>query len=463
MNTFRSESLKYCLGFTFIVGVVLAYAGIWSLHAGYTTESVLLSSLDKSIWIVCGLNLIGFLVALFFKDKAPIVSSWALCITEGSAIFVLLSVYFDPHYLFSFIIPILFAIILLETRQSILFVGLVVIASIGLFYLHFHSWDFFGQLAFPIFLLISISVLLELILSQIHSNLTWYHKRYQTALLNEQIIRENEVKLEKLVNNLNDYKKYLSATNISLIQAREEAELARTVKQNFVQNVSHELRTPLNLIIGFSETMINSPRSYGEVNWTPDLRGDIECIYQNSQHLKALIDDILDMASLENKKYEVEISSTNLNALIHEVVLITESAYKTKGLYLETELSSQIKNVHGDAVRLKQVVLNLLSNALKYTSTGGVKITSTVVDSMAYVYVKDTGKGIPEEDLEKVFDAFFQVDKSNDREDYGTGLGLSISKQLIELHGGEMALTSELGKGTTVYFSVPLVIKKKPA
>ncbi|MRS05744.1 hybrid sensor histidine kinase/response regulator, partial [bacterium] len=247
MNTFRSESLKYCLGFTFVVGVVLAYAGIWSLHASYNTEAIILSSLDHSIWIVCGMNLVGFLVALFFKDRAPVLSSWALCIAEASAIFVLLTVYFDPHYLFSFIIPILFAIILLETRQSIIFISLVVIASISLFYLHFHSWDFFGQLAFPIFLLISISVLLELILSQIHSNLTWYHKRYQTALLNEQIIRENEVKLEKLVNNLNDYKKYLSATNISLIQAREEAEEARTVKQNFVQNVSHELRTPLNL------------------------------------------------------------------------------------------------------------------------------------------------------------------------------------------------------------------------
>jgi len=116
------------------------------------------------------------------------------------------------------------------------------------------------------------------------------------------------------------------------------------VKQNFVQNVSHELRTPLNLIIGFSETMINSPQSYGEVNWTPDLRGDIDCIYQNSQHLKNLIDDILDMASLENKKYEVELSSVNLNSLIHEVVLITESAYKTKDLFLETDLSPQSRS-----------------------------------------------------------------------------------------------------------------------
>jgi signal transduction histidine kinase len=458
VNTFRSESLKYCLAFTFIVGVVLVYAGIWSLHVGINTDALLISSLDRSIWMVSGLNLVGFLAAFLTRNKSPILASWILCISEGSAIFVLLTVYFDPHYLFIFIIPILFAVVLLELKQSVIFVGMVVLASISLYYLHFHAWNFFGQIAFPMVLLVAISVLLELILSQLHSNLTWYHKRYQTALINEQIIRENEIKLEQLVNNLKDYKGYLSATNISLIQARDEAEQARMVKQNFVQNVSHELRTPLNLIIGFSETMINSPQSYGEVNWTPDLRGDIDCIYQNSQHLKNLIDDILDMASLENKKYEVELSSVNLNSLIHEVVLITESAYKTKDLFLETDLSPQIKIVRGDAIRLKQVLLNLLSNALKYTSHGGVKITSTIVESMACVFVKDTGKGIPEEDIDKVFEAFFQVDKSSDREDYGTGLGLSISKQLIELQGGEMSISSELGKGTTVYFSVPLVM-----
>lgn len=456
MNTFRNESLKYCLGFTFVVCVILVYAGIWSLKVGVNADALLVSSLDQTIWVACGLNLVGFLAANIFKNKSPITSSWILCITEGCTIFTLLTVYFDPHYLFGFFIPIIFAIILLDLKQSAIFILLVVIASIILFYFHFQAWNFFGQLAFPLILLIAVAVLMELILNQIHSNLTWYHKRYQTALINEQIIRENEIKLELLVNNLKDYKRYLSETNISLIQARDEAEQARTVKQNFVQNVSHELRTPLNLIIGFSETMINSPQSYGEVNWTPDLRGDIECIYQNSQHLKALIDDILDMASLENKKYEVELASVNLNSLIHEVVLITENAYKSKGLFLETDLSPRIKQVRGDAIRLKQVLLNLLSNALKYTTHGGVKISSTIVESMACVFVKDTGKGIPEEDIEKVFEAFFQVDKSNNREDYGTGLGLYISKQLIELHGGEMSISSELGSGTTVYFSVPL-------
>jgi signal transduction histidine kinase len=459
VNTFRNESLKYCLGFTFIVGVIFLYAGIWSLHVGFNTNDLLASSLDSSIWIICGLNLIGFLVALYFKDRSPITSSWILSIDGVCSVFILLAIYFDPHYLFCFIFPISFAIILLEWKQSVVVIGIVVLLSIVVFYLHFQTWNFFGKIIFPMSILISISILMELILSQIHTNLSWYYKRYQKALINEQIIRDNEIKLEKLVNSLKDYKRYLSETNISLIQARDEAEQARAVKQNFVQNVSHELRTPLNLIIGFSETMINSPRSYGEVNWTTDLRGDIECIYQNSQHLKALIDDILDMASLENKKYEIELSSVNLNSIIREVVVVTENAYKTKGLYLETDLSPSIKKVHGDALRLKQVILNLLSNALKYTTHGGVKISSIIMGSMACVFVKDTGKGIPEGDIEKVFDAFFQVDKSSNREDYGTGLGLSISKQLIELHGGEMSISSEFGKGTTVYFSVPIAVE----
>jgi signal transduction histidine kinase len=457
VNTFRSESLKYCLAFTLLIGVALLYAGIWSLHTGSPSDNILVSNLDISLWIVCGLNLVGGFLGSFYKDRSAVISGWILSLFEGCAVFLLVSVYFNPYYIFGFIIPILFAVILLEWKQSAAFIGMVVVASFYLYYLHFQSWSFFTQISFPILLLISISVLIAVSLNHIHANLNWYYRRYQTALVNEQIIRDNEVKLEKLVNSLKDYEKYLSQTNNSLIKALDEAEQARTVKQNFVQNVSHELRTPLNMIIGFSETMINSPQSYGEVKWTRDLRGDIECIYQNSQHLKNLIDDILDMASLENRKYEIVLSNVELNAIIEEVVLITQSAYRSKGLSLEIDLSSRIQNVRGDAIRLKQVMLNLLSNALKYTKTGGVKITSTLEGKMACVTVSDTGKGIPKEDIGNVFEAFFQVDRSNIREDSGTGLGLYISKQLIERHGGEMSISSELGKGTTVFFSVPLV------
>ena len=456
MNTFRNESLKYCLAFTLFVSIVLIYTGIWSLHVGINTSNILISSLDKSVWIVCGLNLFGFLLALYFKDRSAVFSCWILSIFEGCAVFVLLTVYFDPHYILGFIIPIIFSIILLEWKQATIFISIVIVACFFLFYLHFHGFPL-GSIAFPVSLLISISILLEVCLNQFRTNLNWYFKRYQTALINEQSIRDNEIKLKRLVNSLSDYEKYLSQSNTSLIVDRDEAEQARNVKQGFVQNVSHELRTPLNLIIGFSETMVNSPQNYSEVNWTPDLKGDIECIYQNSQHLKALIDDILDMASLESKKYEIVPANIDLNSIIHEVIFFNENAYRSKGLFLEIDLSDRIHKVKGDAIRLKQVLINLLSNALKYTNYGGVMITSSIKDKMAIVRVIDTGKGIPEEDKDNVFDAFFQVDKSNNREDSGTGLGLFISKQIIELHGGEMSLTSELGKGTTVFFTIPLV------
>jgi signal transduction histidine kinase len=456
VNTFRSESLRYCLIYTLAISVVIFYVGIWSLKAGATPDRLLISSLDPAMWLAGGINLAGFLLGWFLKERSPLAAAWVVCLSAGAVIYVLVLTFFDPHYLFGFIIPLLFAIVLLEWKHSAVFMGLVIMTCILLAYFHYQDQTFLPLIAFPIFLLVSVYGLLELIFNQIHSNLTWFHGRYQIALRNEQIIRDNEIQLEKLVNNLKDYKKYLSETNMSLIIARDEAEQARTVKQNFVQNVSHELRTPLNLIIGFSETMINSPRSYGEVNWTPDLRGDVECIYQNSQHLKALIDDILDMASLENKKYEIEVSTVDLNALVDEVVLITESAYKTKGLYLTSDLSRNLKRVRADSIRVKQVLLNLLSNALKYTRKGGVTISSSSNGSMATITVKDSGIGIPEEDLDKVFEAFFQVDKSSSREDFGTGLGLPISKQLIELHGGQMSLKSKLGKGTSVFFSLPL-------
>lgn len=457
MDTFRNESLKFCLGLTLLIGVVLVYAGIWSLEVGFSNQGSLLSRLSFSLWIVCGLHLAGFYVAFLFREKSPLTSSWVLCITESIAIFVVLLYDPNPQYLFTFIVPILFAIVLLDLKPSAIFSGSILLAAIIIFIFHSNMLSSIRQITIPLLFVMALSVFLEFIFSQMHSILGWYHKNYLKAIINEQIIRDNEVKLEQLVNSLEDYKEYLKKTNISLIQARDEAETARNLKQSFVQNVSHELRTPLNLIIGFSETMVNAPRSYGEVNWTPDLRGDIECIYQNSQHLKALIDDILDMASLENKKYELELGKVDLNSLIHEVVLITDSSYKNKGLSLKVELTPKMDQVRGDSVRLKQVMLNLLSNALKYTRKGGVVITTKVDGPNAHVSVTDTGKGIQKEDLDKVFDAFFQSDRSNNREDYGTGLGLSISKQLIELHGGEMSISSEPGKGTTVSFTVPFL------
>jgi signal transduction histidine kinase len=440
-----------------LIGVILIYAGIWSLGSSVNSNHILVSSLNQTIWYALGFIALGTLISFILRDRAIIVAGWALSLSLGCAIFSILTGLSNPAGVLVFLIPTLFTIILLSRNQAAIFLILVIASSLFLNIAEYGRSFYQLEVVIPIMIIVSVTILLELILNELRGNYEWYQQRYQSALINEQIIRDNEAKLEKLVNNLNDYKKHLTNTNILLIKARDEAEQARNVKQNFVQNVSHELRTPLNLIIGFSETMVNAPQSYGEVNWTPDLRGDIECIYQNSQHLKALIDDVLDLAALENKKYEIEPSDVDLNSLIQEVVMITEITFKAKGLYLDINLDPNIQMVHIDSIRIKQVLLNLLSNALKYTKKGGVKISTKLNEDMAEVRVRDTGKGIPEDDLTRVFDAFYQVDKANNREDTGTGLGLSISKQLIELHGGEMWISSVFGKGTTVTFTIPVI------
>jgi signal transduction histidine kinase len=456
MNTLRDDSLRYCLGFTFLIGLALLYAGIWSLNSTFSPAQSLVSSMRIDVWIACACFLAGAVLSNSLAKKSFTLSAWVLCASTGVGVFAILKNNSIPYGLLAFLLPIAFAAFLLEWRQAVLFSSL---ALVPVFYLYANSFavqNFSAGALIPLLALVTSTAFLILIANSLFATIEWYAEKYKTAHRNEQIIRDNEAKLERLVKSLNEYERYLRITNDELVIARDEAEKARNVKQIFVQNVSHELRTPLNLIIGFSETMINTPENYGGVNWTPELKGDLECIYQNSQHLKSLIDDVLDLATLENKKHEVVITDLDLNSLIKETVLISQGSYSAKSLTLKTTLNPGPLMVRADNVRIKQVILNLLSNALKYTARGGVIISTSREDLMARIDVRDSGKGIPQDALDKVFQAFYQVDKNRNREDSGTGLGLAICKELVDLHGGEMHIASTVGKGTTVSFTLPL-------
>lgn len=436
MDTLRDESLKYCLGFTLLIGLGLLYGGIWSLNPGITPAQVIVSSLRTEIWIACGFFLGGAAASARVSKRSVVAAGWILCASVSAGIFALLKSTTDGYGILAFLLPIVFAGFLLEWRQATLFASLTLVPILYLYANDFEVKTLFAGVLIPVSALIAATGFLFLTTNSLLATIEWYAEKYKTAHRNEQIIRDNEAKLERLVKSLNDYERYLKITNEQLVVAREEAEEARNVKQIFVQNVSHELRTPLNLIIGFSETMLNAPENYSGVNWTPELKGDLECIYQNSQHLKSLIDDVLDLAALENKKHEVVISDVELNSLIKETILISQGSYSARSLTLKTNFSQETLMVRADSVRIKQVILNLLSNALKYTLKGGVEISTTRVDHMARVDVRDSGKGIPADALDKVFEAFYQVDKNSNREDSGTGLGLAICKELVNLHGG---------------------------
>jgi signal transduction histidine kinase len=231
-----------------------------------------------------------------------------------------------------------------------------------------------------------------------------------------------------------------------------ELEAASRHKSEFLANMSHELRTPLNAIIGFSEVL--SERMFGDIN---DKQAEyVHDILDSGQHLLSLINDILDLSKIEAGRMEVEPSDFDLpSAIDNTLVLVRERAVR-RGIDLRHAIDPRLKSIHADERKVKQVLLNLLSNALKFTQEGGrVDVRAGVRDGVAEISVSDTGAGIAPADQQAVFEEFRQVGATAKKIE-GTGLGLAISRKFIELHGGRIWVESELGRGSTFTFTLPL-------
>ena len=233
------------------------------------------------------------------------------------------------------------------------------------------------------------------------------------------------------------------------------AEEARRAKEVFVANVSHELRTPLNMIIGFSEMIPRLSQVYGG-KLHPALLSDIAAIRRNSQHLARLVDDVLDLSQVDSGRMALSREWVNIPDVLAEAALAVHALYEAKGLEFAADLAPDLPQVFCDGTRIRQVVLNLLSNAARFTDRGGVTLKSWGEDASVVVSVTDTGPGIPAEARERIFQPFQQLDSSISRRHGGSGLGLAISRELVQLHGGRMWLESEVGVGTNFYFSLPV-------
>ncbi len=234
----------------------------------------------------------------------------------------------------------------------------------------------------------------------------------------------------------------------------QRAEEARRVKEEFVANVSHELRTPLNMIIGFSDVIMKNPQMYGE-NIPGALLADISSIHRNSQHLSRLVDDVLDLSQVDAQRVAITKDWASITNIIDEAVGAVHALYISKGLYLKSELPENYPPIFCDSTRLRQVVINLLSNAGRYTEQGGVVVSAWMETESVIIRVSDTGPGIPAADQEKIFQPFQQLGDVTQKKG-GSGLGLAISKQFVELHDGKMWLESEVGAGTQFFVSIPV-------
>jgi signal transduction histidine kinase/CheY-like chemotaxis protein len=235
-----------------------------------------------------------------------------------------------------------------------------------------------------------------------------------------------------------------------LKQQSAELEVASRHKSEFLASMSHELRTPLNAVLGFSEVLLE--QMFGEVNERQEEY--LRDIHGSGKHLLELLNEILDLSKVEAGRMELEYSSFPLRGLLENTVSMLRERAALHGIELHVEVGPGIDQVYADELRLKQVVLNLMTNAVKFTDDGGsVVVRATRAGAEVHITVTDTGRGVPVEDRERIFESFQQGGRGASREE-GTGLGLTLSRKIVELLGGRMWLESEVGVGSTFGFSL---------
>jgi signal transduction histidine kinase/CheY-like chemotaxis protein len=394
------------------------------------------------------------LVAWLFSNYFPLISRWFIVV--GFVAVVCLGVFWvgETTFLSLLVLPVGLAMALLgfpaaaivTLAESVLLVTLPGYASPEL-------------TQFTIVLtLMTLWFMLGLIFAiyrPIRQLTQWSFEHYWRAqkLLDES--RDRKAELQHVQDELvrSNYK--LSLLNDKLHQLTLVADEARQAKEIFVAKVSHEFRTPLNMIIALADLLLETPEIYGDELPAPLLE-DLHIVQRNSKHLADLIDDVLDLSQAEAGHLSLQRGWVDLREDIGTAVAVIQPLVQKKHLSLTVICPDNLPTVYCDRTRIRQVVLNLVSNAARFTSQGGIILAVTRQDNDVLIQVTDTGPGVAERDLPKVFEPFFQTTGGNWQDLSGNGLGLSISKQFVELHGGRMWLESEVGVGSTFSFSLPI-------
>ncbi len=446
-----------------------AFGYPWFLWVGLTKPP---GPTLTTAWLGVGLLIVGAVGSYLLKRRHLGAATHLLVWSIVGAAVCAIRVFPYPELAYLFILPVVFAGVLLSQPAHLLVAAVanaltlaLGLARVGLA-LPAHGAAFLlvlgalftrllaRDLALPVAIIALVTAASWVSARSLYTALTWVLYGYERARRNEEIARGQQGELRRALKALDEATYRLERLNYMLALAGEQAEEARRLKQQFAQTISHELRTPLNLIVGFTELMTESPEYYGGP-LAPAYQRDLNIVHRNACHLQDLINDVLDLARIEAAQMSLAPEEVDPADLVREAVATARSLVEARGLALHTAVEPGLPALWVDPTRIRQVLFNLLNNAARFTDQGSVTVSARRQDEQVVFAVADTGVGIAPEDIQYIFEEFRQADGSTRRSHGGAGLGLAISRRFVELHGGRIWVESEVGRGSTFYFSLP--------
>jgi signal transduction histidine kinase/CheY-like chemotaxis protein len=396
----------------------------------------------------------------------PELAKWAAVFCLSAQICVLARLWEIPDLLFLLVIPIILTAVVINTPATAitaivesltLVVGSTWIANLSLapgdqIILQLCVWC-------TALTMISAFLFIEHLFSQAATD----YNRLQELLAKT---RGQQQQLAQTLDDLEHANRQLSLLYEKNISLRKTAEEATEAKTNYIARVSHEIRTPLSMILGITESIIENQDVYADE--TPlDLMDDIRVVRRNSEHLLSLVNDVLDLTRAETNQLILHKEWTNIVEEIGKSVEIISPLARKKKLDIQVLTPRALPEIYCDRTRIRQVILNLLTNAIRYTNQGRISVSTSVDEFNILICIKDTGAGIEPEDIERIFEPFYRGKQNISPDIIGSGLGLSVCRQFVDLHGGKIWLESQPGTGSSFYVRLPLTrndpIPRSPA
>jgi signal transduction histidine kinase/CheY-like chemotaxis protein len=388
--------------------------------------------------------------AWLLSDRQPKIAAWLIIVAVTVLVFVGITWLESPVFLSLLAMPAAIAAILGSPRTAI---TTAVGASAFVFLLPLYTDT--GSIIITLLAIWAMVGVILAIYQPLHEITYWSWIRFKQGqdLLDE--ARNRKAELHQALDDLAQAYRELTLLNERVTAMRLVAEEAQLAKTAFVAKVSHEFRTPLNMIIGLTDVLMDTPHVYGD-SLSPALLEDLKIVHHNCEHLSEMVNDILDLSQTEMGRLTLHKEYVDLAAEIEAALTVVRPLLEKKGLALQVNIPPNLPQIYCDRTRIRQVILNLASNAARFTDQGGITACARQQDQHIIVSISDTGPGIAPEDAQRIFEPFFQGGNNLWRDQKGSGLGLSICKQFVELHGGQMWLESEPGVGSTFSFQLSL-------